>query len=601
MLMKKYHLYLWIIALAGLITSCSHDDTDALPTDATDANRVTLTASLPADFVQPQPKSRALPTPQEGYKLRCILEVWNNELTTLKVRQEICPEAGATQIDFSFTLDEQGDYKALLWADYIQTGITGTPVSSPNEYTHYRDGIYVTDTDNGLKAVTQRARMRDYEKEDAFCAVKPFTKAATALNDLSATLSRPLCRLTIAEKNTTNFSYCKGAHIHLPILTTLNVATGELSNKETRETHIDNSLSFGTEVSIGGKSYKVLYTAYLFAPENGATMDEIRLESFTATDGCGKVLSDVTIPAGIPLKRNYRVNAAGNIIAAEDEPSTTVNMTVDINSEWTEPDEEFDIINVSVWDGTSTSQPTDYTSTPGTVNINTAAELAWLAELTQQSNDLTDYTFKLNANIDLDNHEWTPIGAEIYSFMGTFDGQGHTVSNMKCTRLRHAGLFGSIWNATVQNVTVSGNVSYNVINMSGFLGGIAGKAINSTITGCTNYCTISATGENPQVFTGGIVGYVDQAETGNTTKLTGNKNLGNVSTNSHMYATAGGIIGTANSSLSNTSVILTDNVYSDGHPSNVCIGRCGIPISGGTITIDGKVATDMQPFPVPQP
>lgn len=30
--MKKYHLYLWIIALVGLMTSCSQDETDALPT-----------------------------------------------------------------------------------------------------------------------------------------------------------------------------------------------------------------------------------------------------------------------------------------------------------------------------------------------------------------------------------------------------------------------------------------------------------------------------------------------------------------------------------------------------------------------------------------
>lgn len=49
--MKKYHLYLWLVALVGLMTSCSQDETDALQT-ATDANRVTLTASLPADFVQ---------------------------------------------------------------------------------------------------------------------------------------------------------------------------------------------------------------------------------------------------------------------------------------------------------------------------------------------------------------------------------------------------------------------------------------------------------------------------------------------------------------------------------------------------------------------
>ena len=55
--MKKYHLYLWIIALIGMITSCSQNETDALQ----NANNkmVSITASLPVDFVQPNPQSRA--------------------------------------------------------------------------------------------------------------------------------------------------------------------------------------------------------------------------------------------------------------------------------------------------------------------------------------------------------------------------------------------------------------------------------------------------------------------------------------------------------------------------------------------------------------
>ena len=94
--MKKYHLYLWIVALVGLMTSCSQDETDALPTD-TNANRVTLTASLPADFAQPQPQSRALPAAPANHKIRCILEVWDTEDTpALKIRKEICPAAGDT-------------------------------------------------------------------------------------------------------------------------------------------------------------------------------------------------------------------------------------------------------------------------------------------------------------------------------------------------------------------------------------------------------------------------------------------------------------------------------------------------------------------------
>lgn len=55
--MKKYHLYLWIIALIGMITSCSQNETDTLQ----NANNkmVSITASLPVDFVQPNPQSRA--------------------------------------------------------------------------------------------------------------------------------------------------------------------------------------------------------------------------------------------------------------------------------------------------------------------------------------------------------------------------------------------------------------------------------------------------------------------------------------------------------------------------------------------------------------
>ena len=112
--MKKYHLYLWIIALIGMITSCSQNETDALQ----NANNkmVSITASLPVDFVQPNPQSRAaLPeAPDDQYKLRCILEIWDEELTTLKVRKEVCPAAGAEKIDFTFELDN-GEYHALLW------------------------------------------------------------------------------------------------------------------------------------------------------------------------------------------------------------------------------------------------------------------------------------------------------------------------------------------------------------------------------------------------------------------------------------------------------------------------------------------------------
>ena len=116
--MKKYHLYLWIIALVGLMTSCSQDETDALQT-ATESNRVTLTASLPEDFAQIG--TRALPAAPAGHQLRCILEVWTQDQTSpvLKYREEKVGLTGDNVV-FDFTIDE-GKYDCLFWADFIAT------------------------------------------------------------------------------------------------------------------------------------------------------------------------------------------------------------------------------------------------------------------------------------------------------------------------------------------------------------------------------------------------------------------------------------------------------------------------------------------------
>lgn len=350
--MKKYNLYLWLIALIGLFAACSQDDTaDALPADTTDANRVTLTASLPADFVQPQPKSRALPVNPEAdtYKLRCILEIWDTEaVPALRVRQEIVPEAGDTEINFAFQLANTGTYKALLWADYIFKGNTSpsiTEIAGLSGVNHYYDGHYTTT--NGLKEVQQPSSMQPNLSDgwDAFYASSEFTKGETALALPTVTLTRPFTRVTIAEKNAARFDACKQVTAKFKMPAQFDVATGTVSGEKDYaliseiSTTAGPVLNFGTDVTIGGQTCKTLFCVYLFAGATDGTMGDIKLE-FTATEE-GKSLPTVTIPAGIPVKRNHRINAAGNLIG---EPSSdAVTMTVDINSEWTNPDEEKDI------------------------------------------------------------------------------------------------------------------------------------------------------------------------------------------------------------------------------------------------------------------
>lgn len=139
--MKKYHLYLWIVALVGLMTACSQDE--AAGPQTYEPTSVTLSASVDRNI-----QTRAITMPS-GYKLRYILEVWTTgESPVLKLRKEELKE-DFSGVDFTFDLTDAGDYNALLWADFIQAQIT-TPTKqtiSGFECDHYKDLNYKT-TDN---------------------------------------------------------------------------------------------------------------------------------------------------------------------------------------------------------------------------------------------------------------------------------------------------------------------------------------------------------------------------------------------------------------------------------------------------------------------
>ena len=316
--MKKYHLYLWLIALVGLFAACSQDETDALQT-ANESNRVTLTASLPDDFAQIG--TRALPT-ANGHKLRCILEIWTKDVTpVLKQRIEKTDLSG-DNVTFDFTLD-QGEYNCLFWADFIATNATehtDAQIGSVT-YTHYDDKYYITnDATNGLKAVLINTSNYAFNTDarDAFFGVYPLTKGAAAVtNPPIPALTRPFAKLTIKEKNTTNYGYCTGLTAKYWIPTMFNVLDKVVGNAT-------------VEVTCDSKSSDspILFSDYIFTDVT-STLGAIEL-SFSGS----KVFQPVTIPAGIPLKRNYKTNASGNLISEKPAPTNGVKLTVTMDAEW---------------------------------------------------------------------------------------------------------------------------------------------------------------------------------------------------------------------------------------------------------------------------
>jgi hypothetical protein len=141
-----------------------------------------------------------------------------------------------------------------------------------------------------------------------------------------------------------------------------------------------------------------------------------------------------------------------------------------------------------------------------------------MAMLASNVNTTTDYSvgkyFKMTADIDLNPgmtvndattaaHEWMPIGKSSPVFKGTFDGGGFAVKGMYLkdrAGLTYYGLFGSITNATIKNLGVTGSFVNNK-NPSGGAAGMIGFAYLSTVESCYNTAKI-----NGYMSVGGVMG-----------------------------------------------------------------------------------------------
>lgn len=105
----------------------------------------------------------------------------------------------------------------------------------------------------------------------------------------------------------------------------------------------------------------------------------------------------------------------------------------------------------------------------GTIQISTKEELQALATLVNSNdNNTSGNTYELTADLDMTGVSWTPIGNTSWSptqaFKGTFDGKGHTISNLtindETANYSCAALFGSVYSGTIQNLTLE-NVNIN--------------------------------------------------------------------------------------------------------------------------------------------
>lgn len=177
--------------------------------------------------------------------------------------------------------------------------------------------------------------------------------------------------------------------------------------------------------------------------------------------------------------------------------------------------------------------------------------------------DYSGCSFALSGDIDLQGENWIPIGfysdsserggSVENSFHGIFDGRGHTIRNFRLnawSSYNHVGLFGSIADAEIRNVTVipvpdtevcgneytgvlAGSVTDSTLknitvknaclSTAGTTGGIAGEISDTAVENCDcDNLKINAAGGKELIYAGGIAGTAADSVIVDCTVSTGN-------------------------------------------------------------------------------
>lgn len=196
-----------------------------------------------------------------------------------------------------------------------------------------------------------------------------------------------------------------------------------------------------------------------------------------------------------------------------------------------------------------------YTATD-LANINSASYYKLMNDI-----DLTSY---INANSPTDG--WIPLGRSAATPV-SFDGDGHTISGLWTnTTADYTGLFATLTNATVKNLTIKVNTAKQVKGGS-YTGILAGKTNSCTFTDIAVEGTVSSAGNYVGGMTGRIWGGGSSSRISASVNVSGQDYVGGITGQNYgnptdqSFATGsvtgknyvGGLFGHVNCSVTNNS------------------------------------------------
>ena len=481
--MKKL---LMLATLVLGVVSCMKDQ----PVEAGLAGdgNVVLSVALPADATRAAGASSALGAIDNGldlttkYDIRYILEVFDANKTLAKRVENF--EDTATETTFELRLIPGRHYSFVVWADFVERNANGDVTMEHYDASDLRN-IEVIGDQNAMD-----------ESRDAYTAV--FNTADndgdvfSSASQISMTLRRPFAKLRVVTNDMQEiYSTLKDAKV---------VYTSEiykmydaLTTKPSEAVYVEKAYNFDATTAYANEAdedceEKTLFADYLLGTETGTVQFVMTVADEVQT------LPAIAFNTNIPVERNHLTTIYGPVLTDFNR------VTVRIDDDFAEPE-----YRVDVWDGVTVTEPSIETNDEGepVAVIDSASDLAWLAGYVNGTQASTFATrgakvvnFVLGADIDLGNHPWTPIGTAENNFVGTFDGNGHTIGNLNILVEEakegkvHLGLIGFAKDATIKNLTIA-NVDINVAcldidHSQGHIGAVAGSLEgNSTIENVT--------------------------------------------------------------------------------------------------------------------
>ena len=542
--MKKKKLT-WMLALiiALMTTACSNDE--SIPGSDGNSNGV-ITFTVTPDYGV-KTRAEGISWLPDGKALRCIMEVYNTNGNF--VSREV---KSITDINtpIAFTLKKESNYKTVVfWADFTTTG-------SPDA-----DLYYKTDATggHGLKAITfNPSNTTDFNGE-AFYGNITLTNGVAASTNITLTHAVAMVSLKtttqLKDLQSVKVTYGDASGNTNAPASAFNASDGTCTGATT-VTQINKAID-GSQTPNESAPYD-FNTFYVFA---GAGRTVINMTVEMCSDADGTISKQTINVPNVPIRANYRTNLKGDFAIKPNSFKITCEegwAELDASGWYAAPDHETKF-NDNSSDGTEDNP----------YIIATADQLAVLAANVNDGTAYENKYFKMTADIDLGNRQWTQIGTSSSNlFKGHFDGNFHSITGLVINNYDYyyTGLFGycNHYGSSIKNLHVSGKVESNVkkdaslsIKYLPAAGGIVGYLDNVTVENCSfdgrvyclkgyaggigGYCSTPIikycknTGEINGKQAGGIIGYMDGANPGfyveycyNTGNITGTEIVGGI-------------------------------------------------------------------------